>query len=123
MCTTHTKYQFFAEHTPLRPILQNNKRKNFNNQPPSAHLSTAKALVTMKRSIILSQELIIDCGATHHMFSSEHLFVLLVQTPLVKVSTGDLSSSFFSEGTGTVVIISNGKIFNLENCLFVPRLK
>ncbi|MBW0497734.1 hypothetical protein O181_037449 [Austropuccinia psidii MF-1] len=87
------------------------------NQPPLAHLSTAQALANMKNFIIPNQELIIDCGATHHMFNSEHIFV-----SLVKVSTGDPSSSLFSEGTGTVDIILKGKVFNLEKCLFVPRL-
>ncbi|MBW0473113.1 hypothetical protein O181_012828 [Austropuccinia psidii MF-1] len=82
----------------------------------------AQALVTRRSSIIPDQELIVDCGATHHMLNSEHIFVSLVKTPLVKVRTGYSSSSLFSKGTGTFIIISDGKVFNLEKCLFAPRL-
>ncbi|MBW0461205.1 hypothetical protein O181_000920 [Austropuccinia psidii MF-1] len=81
MCTTHTKETCFAENPHLRPTHRNNKRKTRSYQNPSAHLSTAQVLITGERSKENPEELIIDCGATHHMFNSRHLFSSLVETP------------------------------------------
>ncbi|MBW0546646.1 hypothetical protein O181_086361 [Austropuccinia psidii MF-1] len=74
MCTTHTKEEFFAEDPHLRPTHHVNKRKTCSYQNPSAHLSTAQALVTGEIFDERPEELIIDCGATHHMFNSRGLF-------------------------------------------------
>ncbi|MBW0534108.1 hypothetical protein O181_073823 [Austropuccinia psidii MF-1] len=122
MCTTHTKETCYAENPHLRPTHRNNKRKTRPYQNPSAHLSTAQVLITGERSNENPEELIIDCGATHHMFNSKHLFSSFVETVPIGVSTGDSSSSLFSKGFGTVNLLINGKIFTLEECLLVPNL-
>ncbi|MBW0466267.1 hypothetical protein O181_005982 [Austropuccinia psidii MF-1] len=118
MCTTHSKNECYAENPHLRPPRRNNKRKN----QALAHLSTAQALITRNKLEINSQELIIDCGATHHMFNSPRYFTSFTQTPEIKISTGDSSSTLVSVGTGTVVILCDNQVLTLENSLLVPRL-
>ncbi|MBW0523128.1 hypothetical protein O181_062843 [Austropuccinia psidii MF-1] len=68
-CTSHTKEQCYAEHPNLRPP-QKNKRRTPPNNPPSAHLSSAQALLTGTPDCKRNQQLIVDCGATHHMFNN-----------------------------------------------------
>ncbi|MBW0491793.1 hypothetical protein O181_031508, partial [Austropuccinia psidii MF-1] len=118
MCTTHSKNECYAKNPHLRPPRRNNKRKN----QASAHLSTAQALITRNQLEINSQELIIDCGATHHMFNSPRYFTSFTQTPKINVSTGDSASTLVSVGTGTVVILCGNQVLTLENSLLVPRL-
>ncbi|MBW0471097.1 hypothetical protein O181_010812 [Austropuccinia psidii MF-1] len=89
MCTTHTKESFFAKNPNLRPAYQSNKRKNQLYQSPTAHLSNAQVLMTGKGIVIHPQELIINCGATHHMFNSRSLFSSFVETSPIGVCTGD----------------------------------
>ncbi|MBW0541403.1 hypothetical protein O181_081118, partial [Austropuccinia psidii MF-1] len=118
MCTTHSKEQCYAENPHLRPPRRNNKRKN----QASAHLSTAQALITGNQDFIQPQELIIDCGTTHHMFNSLKCFTSFSKTPEISVSTGDSASTLLSTGIGTVVILCGSQSLCLENSLFVPRL-
>ncbi|MBW0534400.1 hypothetical protein O181_074115 [Austropuccinia psidii MF-1] len=118
MCTTHSKDQCYAENPHLRPPRRNNKRKN----QASAHLSTAQALITGNQDFIKPQELIIDCGATHHMFNSLRCFTSFTKTPEISVSTGDSASTLSSTGIGTIVILCGNQSLHLENSLFVPRL-
>ncbi|MBW0545798.1 hypothetical protein O181_085513 [Austropuccinia psidii MF-1] len=83
-CIPHSKEECFAENPHLRPRCANNKRTN-NNRDASTHLSTAQALVTGTTS--WQEELIIDCGSTHHIFNSEAFFSSINKTPPMKVST------------------------------------
>ncbi|MBW0538010.1 hypothetical protein O181_077725 [Austropuccinia psidii MF-1] len=83
-------------------------------------MSTAQVLVTGPTS--RQEELIIDCGATHHMFNSESFFSSINKTPPMKVSTGDSESSLRAKGVGTVTISCNNHFITLSNCLFVPNL-
>ncbi|MBW0496661.1 hypothetical protein O181_036376 [Austropuccinia psidii MF-1] len=113
-CTTHSKEECFAENPHLRP------RRANNNWDASAHLSTAQAPVT--RITSQQEELIIDCGATHHMFNSKAFFSSINKTPPMKISTGDSESSLCAKGVGTVTISCNNHLFTLNNGLFVPNL-
>ncbi|MBW0530491.1 hypothetical protein O181_070206 [Austropuccinia psidii MF-1] len=122
MCTTHTKEACYAENPHLRPTHCSNKRKTRPYQNPSAHLSTAQALITGEIFDERTDELIVDCGATHHMFNSRSLFSSFVETPPMTVSTGDSTSSLFSKGSGTVSLLINSKTFTLKESLFVPNL-
>ncbi|MBW0536480.1 hypothetical protein O181_076195 [Austropuccinia psidii MF-1] len=122
MCTTHTKESCFAENAHLRPPYQLNESKNRPYQSPTAHLSTAQVLMSGKGIEILPQELIIDCGATHHMFNSRSLFSSFAETSPIGVCTGDSSSSLLSKGSGTVDILINNQVFSLKDCLLVPNL-
>ncbi|MBW0502369.1 hypothetical protein O181_042084 [Austropuccinia psidii MF-1] len=121
-CTTHRKDQCYVEYPHLRPPQRNNKRKA-QGTPASAHLATAHALVT---STISSQghpnQVVIDCGATHHMFHSKEVFTSLFDTPNLFISTGDSMSQLRAEGMGTVSIIIDKRPLNLVDCLYVPKL-
>ncbi|MBW0526154.1 hypothetical protein O181_065869 [Austropuccinia psidii MF-1] len=122
ICTSHTKQECFVENPHLKPPRRNNKRRAQNNQHVSAHLSTAQALVTGNNSSTSPSELIIDCGATHHMFNSREMFSSLQTTPPLSVCTGDISSSLSTEGIGTVSIICGKQTHTLTDCLYVPKL-
>ncbi|MBW0517549.1 hypothetical protein O181_057264 [Austropuccinia psidii MF-1] len=122
MCTSHTKQECFVENPHLKPPRRNNKRRAQNNQNMSAHLSTAQALVTGNSPSTSPSDLIIDCGATHHMFNSKEMFSSLQVTPSLSVCTGDISSSLSTEGIGTVSIICGKQTHILTNCLYVPKL-
>ncbi|MBW0496856.1 hypothetical protein O181_036571 [Austropuccinia psidii MF-1] len=50
------------------------------------------------------------------------MFVYFKETRNIQVSTGDSSSSLWSNGIGTVNILCNGKCLSLKNCLYVPKL-
>ncbi|MBW0476695.1 hypothetical protein O181_016410 [Austropuccinia psidii MF-1] len=89
MCATHTKETCYAKNPHLRQTHCTNKRKTRPYQNASSHLSTAQVLVTGESFNERPEELIIDCGTTHHMFNSKHLFSSLVKTPPIGVSTGD----------------------------------
>ncbi|MBW0499617.1 hypothetical protein O181_039332 [Austropuccinia psidii MF-1] len=95
MCTTHIKEVCFSENPHLRPTHCVNKRRRRSYQNPSAHLSTAQALVTGEIFDERPEELIIDCGTTHHMFNSRSLFSTFVKTTPMDVSTGNSTSSLF----------------------------
>ncbi|MBW0535355.1 hypothetical protein O181_075070, partial [Austropuccinia psidii MF-1] len=122
MCTSHTKQECFVENPHLKPPRRNNKQKAQPNSNVSAHLSTAQALVTGNNLPTSRFDLIIDCGATHHMFNSKDMFLSLNTTPSLSVCTGDSSSSLSTKGIGSVSITCGKKTLMLDNCLYVPRL-
>ncbi|MBW0534218.1 hypothetical protein O181_073933 [Austropuccinia psidii MF-1] len=122
ICTSHTKQECFVENPHLKPTRQNNKRQAQNNQHMSAHLSTAQALVTGNSPSTSPSDLIIDCGATYHMFNSREMFSLLQVTPPLSVCTGDMSSYLSTKGIGTVSIICGKQTHTLTDCLHVPKL-
>ncbi|MBW0495114.1 hypothetical protein O181_034829, partial [Austropuccinia psidii MF-1] len=73
--TTHQKEQCWAENPQLRPNQRDSKRKKFR---PTAYFSTATALITSSEEAKSNaHQVILDCGATHHMFNSESFFVSL----------------------------------------------
>ncbi|MBW0536234.1 hypothetical protein O181_075949 [Austropuccinia psidii MF-1] len=67
--------------------------------------------------------LIVDCGATNHMFNSIKPFVSSLKTISLTVTTGDAKSNLFAKGIGTIEIICNNKKLRLDDCLYVPKLK
>ncbi|MBW0474072.1 hypothetical protein O181_013787 [Austropuccinia psidii MF-1] len=122
MCTSHTKQEFFVENPHLKPPCRNNKPRAQDNQHVYAHLSTAQALVTGNSSSTFPSDLIIDCGATHHIFNSKEMFSSLQVTPSLIVCAGDMSSSLSAEGTGTVSIFCNKQTHTPTDCLYVPKI-
>ncbi|MBW0464312.1 hypothetical protein O181_004027 [Austropuccinia psidii MF-1] len=64
----------------------------------SAHLSTAQVLVTGESFDGTVEELIIDCGATHHIFNFGSLLSSFVKTPGVGVCTWNSTRSLSSKG-------------------------
>ncbi|MBW0478834.1 hypothetical protein O181_018549, partial [Austropuccinia psidii MF-1] len=116
-CTTHKKEECYAENPHLRPPRRENKRKATGEA--LAHLATATALITNANIL---QELVIDCGATHHMFYSRSIFSSVSEVSRFSVSTGDSASNLYAEGIRTVNILVNNRLLTLTNCLFVPKL-
>ncbi|MBW0560818.1 hypothetical protein O181_100533 [Austropuccinia psidii MF-1] len=120
-CLTHKKEECFAESPHLRPQIQNNKRKNPNSNPET-HISTAQALYTNANQRMPPGQVVVDCGATHHMFHSEPAFTSLSKDTTLAVTIGDLSSNLIAEGMGSFNLLSNNQILKLLISLFVPKL-
>ncbi|MBW0488521.1 hypothetical protein O181_028236 [Austropuccinia psidii MF-1] len=118
MCNTHSKYQCYAKNPHLRPSLKNNKRKN----QASAPLSTTQALITSNNAPSEPQYLIIDCGATQYMFSSQRYLTSFTKTPEINFSSVDLAGTLVSVGIGTFFILCGNSLLSLKNSLFFPRL-
>ncbi|MBW0586880.1 hypothetical protein O181_126595 [Austropuccinia psidii MF-1] len=57
------------------------------------------------------------------MFHNINLFKDLTLNPDEKIATSDPSSNLLCKGRGTVEISVDNKLFKLENCLYLPRLK
>ncbi|MBW0537362.1 hypothetical protein O181_077077 [Austropuccinia psidii MF-1] len=116
-CTTHKKEECYAENPHLRPPRRENKRRA--TREATAHLASAPALITNANTL---QELVVDCGATHHMFHSRSVFSSLSEVSRFSVSTGDSASNLYAVGIGTVNILVNNRLLTLTDCLLVPKL-
>ncbi|MBW0511096.1 hypothetical protein O181_050811 [Austropuccinia psidii MF-1] len=114
---THKKEECYAKNPHLRPPRRENKKRPTGEA--SAHLASTTALITNANIL---QELVIDCGATHHMFHSHSIFSSVSKVSRFSVSTGDSASNLYPEGIGTVNIFVNNRLLTLTNCLFVPKL-
>ncbi|MBW0477090.1 hypothetical protein O181_016805 [Austropuccinia psidii MF-1] len=90
---------------------------------PSLHLSSTEAFGTFASKPSSHQRLVMNCGATHHMLNDERSFTKPPTSTDLKVATGDLHSLMLSKGVGMVSIICDGRRIELDNCLFVPKLK
>ncbi|MBW0577153.1 hypothetical protein O181_116868, partial [Austropuccinia psidii MF-1] len=121
LCVTHKKEYFFVKNPHLRPQKQDNNRKSPNSNP-AAHILTAQALHTNADSRSSPGKLVVDCGATHHIFHSEDSFTSLSKYSTLAVTTGDSSSNLMAEGVGTVNLLSKNQVLMLPNTLFVPKL-
>ncbi|MBW0584091.1 hypothetical protein O181_123806, partial [Austropuccinia psidii MF-1] len=118
--TTHKAKNCWAEHPELRPPPQNRyKRKTSEGK---THQTGMEALFTTACNPSTSPfSLVIDCGATHHMFNNRSLFSNFSEIN-ESISTSDPSSNLMCKGQGTVKIIIDKNSFTLLNCLFVPKL-
>ncbi|MBW0554732.1 hypothetical protein O181_094447 [Austropuccinia psidii MF-1] len=71
-CTTHKKQECWAENPHLRPSILEKKRNN----NPATHRSIAQALITIGGSSDPTHDqVVVECGATHHMFNSPKSFL------------------------------------------------
>ncbi|MBW0539903.1 hypothetical protein O181_079618 [Austropuccinia psidii MF-1] len=71
----------------------------------------------------MRNQVIVDCGATHHMFNSPNFFPNSFEEIKSEVSTGDSQSNLLAHGIGDAELKCNGQTLKLKNCLFVPKLK
>ncbi|MBW0476331.1 hypothetical protein O181_016046 [Austropuccinia psidii MF-1] len=70
---------------------------------------------------IESHSLVIDCGATHHMFCDKSIFT--ERSPFSnKISTSDPESDLICRGQGKVKIKINNQLFTLKNFPYVPKI-
>ncbi|MBW0478821.1 hypothetical protein O181_018536 [Austropuccinia psidii MF-1] len=73
----------------------------------ATHLSTVQALVTSINDSLQCNQLVLNCGATHHMFNSKSFFLSISDMTNITVSTGDFNSALKAHGIGTVRILFN----------------
>ncbi|MBW0512781.1 hypothetical protein O181_052496 [Austropuccinia psidii MF-1] len=122
--TTHKESSCWVEHPELRPP-SNRGRKKFSKQDNKAetHQTGASALLTAKMVNSTDENsLVVDCGATHHMFNDKRLFTNFIKTEELKIATSNPTSSLISTGKGTVTIMMDNNKLSLQNCLYVPNL-
>ncbi|MBW0495265.1 hypothetical protein O181_034980 [Austropuccinia psidii MF-1] len=119
-CTTHKKEECWAENPHLRPSRQDKRKRN----NPKAHLPIAQALATIGGSKVpMHNQVVVDCGATHHMLNSPKFFPNSFEKIRSKVASGDSQRNFLAHGIGNAELKCNGQILHLKNLLFVPKLK
>ncbi|MBW0523610.1 hypothetical protein O181_063325 [Austropuccinia psidii MF-1] len=119
-CTTHKKGDCCAENPQLRPSQREKKCKNNSR----THLSIAKALTAIGGPMFpMRNQVIVNCGATHHMFNSPEFFPDFFKNIRSKVAAGDSQSNLLALGIGATELKCQGKVLKLENCLFVPKIK
>ncbi|MBW0539129.1 hypothetical protein O181_078844 [Austropuccinia psidii MF-1] len=114
--TSHTKNKCWAENPHLRPTRKDNKQRR-----TEANSYLAKALITSLTNAPEDQ-LILDCGATHHMFNSTKFFLSLSNSTSIPVTTGDTKSSLKAIGVGKVLLLCNSQPLKLADCLYIPAL-
>ncbi|MBW0479439.1 hypothetical protein O181_019154 [Austropuccinia psidii MF-1] len=101
----------------LRPPKQSRKRTICGS--PAA----ARAIITLTVSQPnSSNQIVIDCGAMHHMFYSKDVFSSFSNTAKCLIANGDSSSNILAEGLGSVVVMIGPKRLTLTNCLYIPKL-
>ncbi|MBW0497986.1 hypothetical protein O181_037701 [Austropuccinia psidii MF-1] len=121
-CTTHRKEDFYAKNPHLRPPGWNNKRK-IHGSPAAAHLVTARALISLTiSSSNSSNQIVIGCSSTHHMFCSNIVFSYISNVAKFSIATGDSSSNLLAEGIGPVTMMVSPKFLKLTNCLYILKL-
>ncbi|MBW0483823.1 hypothetical protein O181_023538 [Austropuccinia psidii MF-1] len=119
--TTHKPENCWAVHPELHPPPRNKNKKK--SSEAKNHQTGFEALLSHQYSPPnSSSSLLIDCGATHHMFSDKKLFTKLVWTPEERIATSDPRSSLTCKGWGTVKIDINNESMTLHDCLYVPNI-
>ncbi|MBW0501283.1 hypothetical protein O181_040998 [Austropuccinia psidii MF-1] len=120
-CKSHRKEECWAENPHLRP---NRKKKRQKFYQESAHLSETQAPITTQENQTNKMDtLIVDCGATNHMFNSIKPFVSSLKPISLIVTTGDAKINLLDKGIGTIEIICNNKKLRLDDFLYIPKLK
>ncbi|MBW0563920.1 hypothetical protein O181_103635 [Austropuccinia psidii MF-1] len=105
----------------IRPPKRERKNENFDF---IAHLTISQALMTTSEPQQLSgDQLILECGATHHMFSSLKPFVTTPKTTSIQVATGNANSKLTALGIGAVKIFNHNNTLLLKECLYIPKLE
>jgi hypothetical protein len=64
---------------------------------------------------------VIDLAASHHMIQNKSLFTNF-KTTNVPIKTGGSLDNIWARGTGSVLVILDGKVLNLVDCLWVPNI-
>ncbi|MBW0488997.1 hypothetical protein O181_028712 [Austropuccinia psidii MF-1] len=119
--TTHKPENCWAEHTELCPPPRN-KNKKKTSESETRQTGFEALLIHQYSPPNSSSSLVIDCGATHHMFSDKKLFTEFVQTPEERIATSDPRSSLTCKGQGTVKINVNNESMTLHDCLYFPNI-
>ncbi|MBW0484566.1 hypothetical protein O181_024281 [Austropuccinia psidii MF-1] len=119
--TTHKPENCWAEHPELCPPPKN-KNKKKSSEAETCQTGLEALLTHQKPSSSSSSELLINSGATHHMFSDKSIFTELILTPEEKIVTSNQRSNLTFKGKGTIEIEFNKRLLTLKNCLYVPKI-
>ncbi|MBW0502983.1 hypothetical protein O181_042698 [Austropuccinia psidii MF-1] len=120
-CSTNRKEYFWTKNPHLRPPIREKKQWHFK---PTSYFTTTKALIThLDQQQPPDQQIVIYCGATHHILNSLKPFISSLKTTNICGETGNANSGLSALGIGTVKILRNNKTLNLKNCLYMPHLK
>ncbi|MBW0537778.1 hypothetical protein O181_077493, partial [Austropuccinia psidii MF-1] len=102
----------------LHPELRQERRT----REARSNFTVARALLTLKENKLTTTSLVLDTGASNHMFNDKRFFSS-IKSCSTKISTGCNSSSLKAEAIGTVKITDRkGKTWILRNSLYVPAL-
>ncbi|MBW0533068.1 hypothetical protein O181_072783 [Austropuccinia psidii MF-1] len=122
VASSEQKEYCYSKNPHLRPSKQSNERK-ICGSPAASHLVTARALITLTvHQSNCSNQIVIECGETHHMFYSKDVFSSFSNAAKFSIATGDSSSYLLAEGIGSVVVMVGPKRFTLTDCFYVPKL-
>ncbi|MBW0552465.1 hypothetical protein O181_092180 [Austropuccinia psidii MF-1] len=119
--TTHKPENCWAEHPKLRPPPRN-KNKKKTSEAETRQTGLEALLTHQKLPSSSSSKLVINCGATHHMFSDKSIFTKLIITPEEKIATSNPRSNLTCKGKGTVKIEVDKRLLTLYNFLYVPNI-
>ncbi|MBW0490279.1 hypothetical protein O181_029994 [Austropuccinia psidii MF-1] len=87
-----------------------------------SNFTVAQALLTLKENKLTTTSLVLDTGASNHMFNDKQFFTSISPCS-TKISNGCDNSLLKAEATGTENIQDRqGKIQKLPNSLYVPAL-
>ncbi|MBW0558335.1 hypothetical protein O181_098050, partial [Austropuccinia psidii MF-1] len=87
-----------------------------------SNFTLSRALLTLKENKLTTTSLVLDTGASNHMFNDKHFFSS-IKSCSTKISTGCNRSSLKAEAVGTARITDRqGKTWILRNSLYVPAL-
>ncbi|MBW0465265.1 hypothetical protein O181_004980 [Austropuccinia psidii MF-1] len=120
-CITKKIEDCWLENPHLRPPRREKKCRHFD---ATAQLTVAQALIPT--SVLLQpieNQLILDCGATHHMFNSLEPFLNTPKTINILVARGDANSKLSAVGIGSVKILNHKNTLTLKEYLYVTKLK
>ncbi|MBW0508785.1 hypothetical protein O181_048500 [Austropuccinia psidii MF-1] len=115
--TSHTKNKCWAENPHLKPTCKDNKQRKV-----EANSYLTKALIT-SLTTVPEDKLILDCGATHHMFNSPKFFHSLSDSTNIPVTTGNTNSTLKAIGVRKDSLLCSSQPLELDDCLYVPNLK
>ncbi|MBW0484980.1 hypothetical protein O181_024695 [Austropuccinia psidii MF-1] len=96
------------------------------NKEPRVNLTISHALMTYSHMHCKKGDkliVVLDTGASNHMFNDKHFFDDLKYGTNMPISTGCNKSTLSETGTGTESVIDrNGTMWTLKECLYVPEL-
>ncbi|MBW0532359.1 hypothetical protein O181_072074 [Austropuccinia psidii MF-1] len=118
LVTTHSPEKFWQLHPKLKPERKRRDKDQKTNFTISCALFTQKS---KKSSSMLT--LVLDTGASNHMFNNKHFFENLHQDVQTNVATKCDKSTMVSKGQGLAKIFDRlGNLWLLTNSLYVPDL-
>lgn len=135
--TSHLEGQCWEVHPELRPVrnrhvhnnhhqvanhVANNPRNNLPGDNPANDSFAKPAFAAFTTKTTTSNVIILDSGASHHMFNNPSYFSNLASCS-IPISTGKGEGQLLDKGMGAVMIsLSADKHAQLHNSLFVPEI-